>query len=255
MEYNMLHKHRGQALIFNHEHFLDPSLRSREGTRIDGQKLQDALLELGFKVNLYMDLCKVEILEKINMAAAQDHSQCDCICIAILSHGLRDFVYAKETFYPLKSLFSPLTSSRCPTLAGKPKLFFIQACRGNRTDPGFSMHTPETCESSESFSLSYDMPLEKDFLIASSTMPGFVSWRNTAEGSWFIESLCLELSQQGKSRDLLTLLAFVAQHVSNKESYAPWQPSMHEKKQIACTKSTLTRILYFRDKPHIIESG
>ena len=33
-------------------------------------------------------------------------------------------------------MWQPFTADRCPSLAGKPKLFFIQACQGNRMDKG-----------------------------------------------------------------------------------------------------------------------
>ena len=36
----------------------------------------------------------------------------------------------------LTQVWQPFTADRCPSLAGKPKLFFIQACQGNRMDKG-----------------------------------------------------------------------------------------------------------------------
>lgn len=34
------------------------------------------------------------------------------------------------------------------------------------------------------------IPMEADFLIAYSTISGYYSWRNSVNGSWFIQSLC-----------------------------------------------------------------
>jgi len=34
------------------------------------------------------------------------------------------------------------------------------------------------------------LPMEADFLFAYSTVSGYFSWRNSTNGSWFIQSLC-----------------------------------------------------------------
>lgn len=78
---------------------------------------------------------------------------------------------------------------------------------------------------------------------------GFYSWRNTTRGSWFMQSLCAELQENGKKYDLLTLLTFVAQRVAyDYESNTPDTPTMHQQKQIPCTTTMLTRLLRFTDK-------
>jgi caspase-like apoptosis-related cysteine protease len=46
--------------------------------------------------------------------------------ITVLSHGGDGILYAKDTFYKPELLWSFFTADKCPTLAGKPKLFFIQ---------------------------------------------------------------------------------------------------------------------------------
>lgn len=99
-------------------------------------------------------------------------------------------------------------------------------------------------------------------------LTGFYSWRNTTKGSWFMQSLCAELDENGKRYDLLTLLTFVSQRVAyDFESNTPDTPTMHQQKQIPCelvknvanfqifkslfflgTTTMLTRILRFNDK-------
>ena len=92
--------------------------------------------------------------------ANEDHSNRDCIIIALMSHGDDGILYAKDQQYKPERLWSYFTSDQCPTLAGKPKLFFIQvgiflfflvtdslndfislakACQGNLLDAGTSM--------------------------------------------------------------------------------------------------------------------
>lgn len=57
-----------------------------------------------------------------------DHTDNDCLVIAVLSHGEHGIIYAKDGVYKPESLWTPFTADKCQTLAGKPKLFFIQVC-------------------------------------------------------------------------------------------------------------------------------
>ncbi|XP_002013216.2 caspase [Drosophila persimilis] len=247
-EYNMRHKNRGMALIFNHEHFEVPTLKSRAGTNVDCENLTRVLKQLDFEVTVYKDCRYKDIVRTIELAASQNHGDSDCILVAILSHGEMGYIYAKDTQYKLENIWSFFTANHCPSLAGKPKLFFIQACQGDRLDTGVTMQRGHT-ETDGDSSMSYKIPVHADFLIAYSTVPGFYSWRNTTRGSWFMQSLCVELAANGKRLDILTLLTFVSQRVAvDFESCTPDTPEMHQQKQIPCVTTMLTRILRFSDK-------
>jgi len=58
--------------------------------------------------------------------AKRDHSDEDCLAIVVLTHGKSDTLFAHDGEYPTKTLWNAFTADRCPTLLGKPKLFFIQ---------------------------------------------------------------------------------------------------------------------------------
>ncbi|XP_071442442.1 caspase-1-like [Hetaerina americana] len=239
--YNMNHRSRGQAIIFNHENFEDSSLKSRSGTTLDCLNLGERLRKLGFKVRTYHDLKFSDLKEKVNQAAEENHADCDCFFMAVLSHGERDILYAKDNGYKPDVLWTPFTADKCATLAGKPKLFFIQACQGDRFDSGVILRRTEVDGLSQ-----YSIPSHADFLIAYSTIPGFFSWRNATKGSWFIQALCEELRESGDKLDILTLLTFVNQRVAmNFESNVPTNEAMNRKKQIPCITSMLTRRLIF----------
>lgn len=248
-EYNMKHKNRGLALIFNHETFEIPSLKARAGTNVDCENLYQTLKLLNFDVQIYKDKKLKEIQYLIDKASREDHSDNDCILIAILSHGELGYIYAKDVQYKLDSIWHYFTATNCPSLAGKPKLFFIQACQGDRLDGGILLSKTETDGEVEDSAMSYKIPVHADFLIAYSTIPGYYSWRNTTKGSWFMQSLCAEFNLHGKKYDLLTLLTFVCQRVAlDFESNTPDCPMMHQQKQIPCITTMLTRILRFMDK-------
>ena len=56
-----------------------------------------------------------------------DHRDCDCVAVAILTHGDEGgLVYGTDGSVPLKHLTSYFKSEDSHSLVGKPKLFFIQ---------------------------------------------------------------------------------------------------------------------------------
>ena len=72
-------------------------------------------------------------------AVERDYTEVDCVVIAILTHGLSgDLLLGVDGKHvALDSLLSFFDGDRCcPTLAGKPKIFIIEACRGEEIDKG-----------------------------------------------------------------------------------------------------------------------
>ncbi|CAG5073761.1 Similar to Caspase-1 (Spodoptera frugiperda) [Cotesia congregata] len=74
-----------------------------------------------------------ELKEKVLKydVATRDHSENDSLFIAVMSHGGKNTIYAKDEVYDSEKLWSAFTSDKCPTLTGKPKLIFYQCCRGD----------------------------------------------------------------------------------------------------------------------------
>jgi hypothetical protein len=50
----------------------------------------------------------------------------DCVLVAVLSHGEMGILYASDQPYKPDRLWGHFNAEKCPTLAGKPKLFFVQ---------------------------------------------------------------------------------------------------------------------------------
>lgn len=243
MFYNMNHARRGLAIIFNHEKFDVEKLRPRSGTDVDAKNLEASLKRLGFEVTVHHDFKTRRLLDEVQKIADEDHSECDCLFMAVLSHGEMGILYGKDTPYKPEQLWLPFTGNKCPSLAGKPKLFFIQACQGDQLDGGITLRTEVDGH------MSYKIPIYADFLIAYSTVPGYYSWRNTTKGSWFVQALCAEFEERVDQLDLLSLLTMVSQRVAiDFESNTPNDKSMHQQKQIPCITSMLTRLIRFTEK-------
>lgn len=245
MEYNMSHKNRGYAVIFNHVHF--ERWESRPGTNVDCENLRQTLSGLHFNVIICKDYTKHEIHEEIKEVSSRDHSENDCIIIVILSHGFDDGdVCAADREYSVESLASFFTADKCPSLAGKPKLFFIQACRGELNDIGARIAYPKGVHNvQKQCGIDYQrkLPVQADFLFAYSSVPGYVSYRHITHGSWYVQTLCEQLKINGTLYDLMKLLTIVNHKVAVKF------PTDAETtfKQMPYFNTSLTKFVTFTD--------
>ncbi|XP_068084304.1 uncharacterized protein [Anabrus simplex] len=243
--YNMDHCERGFAIIFDHEVFESHNLQKRVGSNLDASSLQKVFLMFNFKTQIYSNLKSYEIHHVLLDLAQMDHSDEDCLIVVVLTHGLKAGVlYGADNPYPEEMLWSPFLGENCPSLAGKPKIFLIQACRGMEFDPGVALKTKAVRDSDSS--ISYRIPSHADFLIVHSTFEGFASWRNTTAGSWFIKSFYAEMMRQNEKFRFIDVLTRVCQRAAiDFESNTPHLPLQHAMMQIPSIYSTLTRDFIF----------
>ena len=68
---------------------------------------------------MYNDL-SFKAIEQVleNAAEAINHSDSDCILIAVLSHGELGILYASDHAYKPDRLWTQFNAEKCPTLAG-----------------------------------------------------------------------------------------------------------------------------------------
>uniref|UniRef100_A0A8C9EIV8 Caspase 9 n=1 Tax=Pavo cristatus TaxID=9049 RepID=A0A8C9EIV8_PAVCR len=237
----------GHCLIFNNVNFsTDSDLSTRAGSDIDCEKLEKRFRSLCFHVRTLRNLKAQEIDLELRKLARLDHSALDCCLVVILSHGCQTShiqfpggIYGTDgKTIPIEKIVNYFNGSQCPSLRGKPKLFFIQACGGEQKDQGFEVdcESPqdETCRGSvESDAIPFQapsgpvdepdavasLPTPGDILVSYSTFPGFVSWRDKMSGSWYVETLDSVLERYARSEDLLTMLLRVSDIVSTKGRY------------------------------------
>uniref|UniRef100_A0A182YKQ0 Caspase n=1 Tax=Anopheles stephensi TaxID=30069 RepID=A0A182YKQ0_ANOST len=260
--YDMRHDRRGVAVIFNHKHFLHEPVR--HGTETDCNNIREALQNLQFEVRVYDDLERRELTRVLDALAEEDHKNRDCLLVVIMTHGEDDVLYAKDRTFRVDRLWENFIGKACPSLLGKPKLFFIQACRGHNTDTGVRLEKSNkqatridattaarelpapSIQPGRSKSIQYAIPSMADLLVMYSTYKGHYSWRNPSRGSWFIQALCDELRMHGNSKELLHLLTAVSRKVAYEfQSNVPDDNSLNSKKQMPCIVSMLTRLVYF----------
>lgn len=250
-EYNMSHPRRGKAVIFNHDVFSIDGINPRSGSDVDVKNLVQTYEGLGFESVVHNNLTYAQIKTEIDNLAAEDFTDADCLCVTVLTHGMgSNYLLASDHPYSIDLLWTPFTADRCLTLAGKPKLFFIQACRGERLDSGVTLVSHrQRSETDSSASTAYKIPTHADFLMAYSAVEGFFSWRNPEDGTWFIQCLCEELRNNAAKNDLLKILTTVSRKVAlDYQSYNDVIPWQHEQKQVPSIVSMLIRDVHLRPK-------
>lgn len=249
LDYNMEHKNRGFCLIFDIEKF-NPSrkLPRRHGSQVDSTGLYNLFRAMSFEVILFKDLSAKEIRHQLEYFAKQDHSENDCFVCCILTHGEHGQLWGTDHRFPVDMVYSHFLGDACLTLVGKPKIFFIQACQGDRLDEGVPVIAHESLDSTTTY---FKIPTHADFLIAYSTLPGFYSWRNTQDGSWFMQALIRVLSDYHHDLDLLTMLTIVNHRVAYYRQSNANTPEFTDKKQVPCITSMLTRRVFLRPKKMI----
>lgn len=236
--YKMDQGTRGIAIIINNKEFLRSSGMDRyprNGTDVDRDGLSKLFRMLKFEVRVYNNRAKAEIRNIAKEMANYNHSNYNAFIFSILTHGEEGVIYGTDGTLTIKEITSEFKYSA--SLAGKPKLFFFQACQGHEYMDGMDVtDAPQDNRVS--------VPAEADFLYAYSTVPGYYSWRNSVNGSWFIQSLTKVFEDNAERMDILRMLTRVNAMVSTYKSRTGDYYS-DSKRQVSSIVSMLRKELYF----------
>ena len=113
-------------------------------------------------------------------------------------------------------------------LLGKPKLFFIQACRADVEDDNPWIDYEKTlCP-----------PDSPDILVAYSTIDGELAHRHIRTGSWFIQTLLKQISTHAYNEHLMDIMILVNKKIAESE--------LSGYRQMPQQVSTLTKFVYFK---------
>ena len=109
------------------------NLDDRESSAVDVQNLQTIFSSLKFMVEKRENKTAKEMFSTFELFANLNHAPFDCFVTFILSHGCRDGVYGIDgDILRIGTVVDLL--ERCPSLKDKPKVMFVQCCRGEDID-------------------------------------------------------------------------------------------------------------------------
>lgn len=145
--YDMSSEPKGICLIINNENFSESRKQTgkgftdRVGSSVDEENLKQTFTWLGFKVEPHRNKKTLEMWDIFKELSKRDHTKYNCLVICILSHGLRknnndEITGIDGKTFDILSLISLFDGKNCKSLCEKPKLFFLQCCRGIDEDKG-----------------------------------------------------------------------------------------------------------------------
>ena len=208
---------RGVAFIINNVNFGNG--KDRESSIEDAKKLRSTFERLDYRTITRHDLSSVAMKDELskiaNEAVKEDHDSFVC---CILSHGNErgiEGIGGRDDVISVPELTEIINCKNCPKLFGKPKIFFIQACRGDNTpDPVVLDNTTiYTGDTQVADGRRRALPPEADFMISFCTSQDNVACRGLNTGAQYIIKLCETIDKYSSKLNLYELLLVVHREI------------------------------------------
>nr|XP_015805662.2 caspase-2 isoform X2 [Nothobranchius furzeri] len=276
--YSMTSSPRGLALIISNVTFDSRTavdLDRRKGGEVDEEVLRKVFTELDYIASVHRDLTAQEMRECMEAFCRKpEHRTLSSCVVCLLSHGVEGAVYGTDgQLLQLDWVFEAFDNARCPLLQNKPKMFFIQACRGEELDCGVEQidgpgrTLSPSCEQrdagreeagdADSTQIGdmrrprIKLPQRSDMICGFASLKGqricTAAMRNTKRGSWFIQELNAALRLHSKDTHLADILVQVNRRIKEREGYAPGT-AHHRCKEMSEFTSSLCKHLYLFPK-------
>ncbi|XP_034730117.1 caspase-2 isoform X8 [Etheostoma cragini] len=276
--YKMNSSPRGLALVISNVTFdpcAAPDLDPRKGGEVDDEVLRKVFTELDYLVTVHRDLTAQDMRSCIeNFCSQPDHRTVDSCVVCLLSHGVDGAIYGTDgQLLQLDWVFKSFDNAHCPLLQNKPKVFFIQACRGEEMDCGVEqidgpVRTCSPCceqldagregqgdaqcrQRGDIGRPRIKLPQRSDMICGFASLKGqricTAAMRNTKRGSWFIQELNTTLRLQARDTHLSDIMVQVNRRIKEREGYAPGT-AHHRCKEMSEFTSSLCKDLYLFPK-------
>lgn len=218
--YDMPNEKNGFAVIINNYEFRDHSI-DLDGGEDDTRRLKDTFEGLKFTVDIHENKDADDMKRILFEYSLKDYKNSNMFVCVLSSHGGEHTILGRDSeSVQLFDLMKHIID--CKSLASKPKLFFIDACR--------------TCE--ENFKGTPSAPENAEYLMCYAALKGKSAHMMESEkwkGSYFIKSLCDVFRKDGDEKSLDDLLGSLKTAVIS---------SSKELQTVEYTNS-LTKTLYF----------
>ncbi|XP_076084161.1 uncharacterized protein LOC143054951 [Mytilus galloprovincialis] len=239
-------KQRGLVLIVNF--MFSGRDNERRGSEKDVNELTDFFRkELDYQVEYRSDMTKSELQDCFNDIESQyltekstDYHSFVCI---VMSHGNKKGIKTEDEHISVMEITKPFKNKPGGKFNGKPRLFLIQACRGQQKQkkvdvsntldqtsehdecPGYSQSRSGTSSSSDDDYYtdgSTDIPkvpIDADIIVAFATTPGYKAIRHLRLGSHFIRAFLDVAGKKYEDFDVEDILRYVRRELAENSKY------------------------------------
>ena len=225
------------VLVINNYIFPQRADVERTGSNDDVRNLKDLFGDFGFRSRVQDSQAGSEMLLLLEETAEKYFPRYDCFVCVVLSHGSKDGIYeTDEETINIEAITSLFRRDECPSLEGKPKIFLIQACRGNQRDI-----VPVVSDSDPMVFSNPSLPADADFLICFASSPGHQSYRQPLLGSWFISAVFAVFKEHAEREHIMDMMLRVNNQVAG-------YFSKDGLKQMPCQVCMLTKKVFFQPR-------
>lgn len=219
-------------------------LENRDGAEKDVKRIVDFMEGvLDYKCCVFLDPAKEE-LQTILKETAKDLNDNTrdyfCFTLFIMGHGNEKGIRTSDDIISEQEIIYEFRNDQIQNFAGKPKAFFIQCCRGGKTQQ--TVHT-DFDEGDQLFT-DLEVPVDADIFVAYATTEGHVSVRCPDFGTVFIFN-CIETFKKDYSNThLVEMMIDVKAAVAFQSKIG--DKTVIKLRQMPCTWSTLTKRFYLK---------
>ena len=188
---NLTPEHRGVALIIGNTYSrqnvtLTQNDNQRQlsplpyGPIEDTEMMKKAFEYLKFFTIVKRDITQDELVSLLcSMANYRYPKSCQRFVLTFSGHGGKGFIYSEdEKCVKISDIVAPFASSNCDKcLAGIPRLFFFDACRGDKVDQGIKARGGDEKWQSK-------IPSTGNVLVAYATTEGYKALEGADGGFW-----------------------------------------------------------------------
>ena len=209
--YDMRHEMHGVAVIINNTKF--DRHDERKGSNRDEFNLTQAFIFLGYRVMVCKNFKSHEIESffdtidrRLELSNAKDANKVanDSFVCCMLSHGCKGAIIGSDS-EPVNIQSIELSLEQSKMLESKPKMLFVQACRGDNPGRVFADGG------------------DPDIFTSYATQEGDQAYREDDKGSWYATELSKVLCKKAKAKPLRDIQREVEEAVCKQYSYGAYK--------------------------------
>ena len=198
-------------------------LKNLPSGKKDEERIKFVFTALGFDVQVHQNLKAAEIKATVEGYSQMEHTGAFFLIISSHGgpydpdHGITDDAVCgtdgvKVKVHDLEKLFH---ATKCPSLAGIPKVFVIDACRGRKVEPVYLFTSK-----SESSGTSSTMGVmdSADIMTIFASTRGHIAGCNASEGSYLIQTFLKVLIKITKDKNVTDIMKTVQREIGKPQT-------------------------------------
>uniref|UniRef100_UPI00398F230C caspase-14-like isoform X2 n=1 Tax=Pristiophorus japonicus TaxID=55135 RepID=UPI00398F230C len=216
--------------------------QDRAGAENELRNLRKFSRDFNFSITECVDPTNKEIIPALEEFRDEMSAKVSCSFVFIMAHGKLGKIFGinDRRGVKLEKIISLFDNANCRALQRKPKVFVIQACRGDKEDYGADIG--EDRQPSEPIKL----PTLSDTFIVYPAQPGYVAYRDRdgVHGSLMVTHMKKVLKHFGTTLHLSDLFVKVNQKMMREELT---DMNGEEVKMVLVMESTLTKAVFLSE--------